>query len=107
MSLPWPITSVESRGGTVVRIHHADSTVADHDLAYLLGRSGVFAALTAELIPTAQLADDTLTWILPDGTVLDLAPDALHAHAVTGQCPGGTCRGWTPARTVVVRRPGQ
>ncbi|KXP08792.1 hypothetical protein [Tsukamurella pseudospumae] len=104
MAVPWPITAVECRGGTVVRIWHADGTVADHDFRYLLGRDGVFAALTAEMTPRAQLVDGTVGWILPDGTVIDLAPDALHAHAVIGQCPGGMCRGWTAEHTVLVRR---
>ncbi|WP_131809856.1 hypothetical protein [Mycolicibacterium fortuitum] len=82
---------------------HRDGKVADHLFDYLLGRGGVFAALTAEMIPTAQLVDDgTVGWETEAG-VVDLAPDALWEHAVTGRCPG-TCQGWTPAHTKVIRR---
>lgn len=102
---PWPIAAVESRGGTVVRVTHRDGHVVNHDMSYLVGRSGVFAHLTAEMIPTAQLVEGTVAWTLPDGQVIDLAPDALHEHALLGRCPGGTCVGWTPAHTVVIRRP--
>lgn len=97
---PWPIVRVEPRDGTWVRVWHRDGVVADHCFAYLLGGGGVFAALTPELIQTAQLVDgDTVGWVLADGSVIDLAPDALHTHAVTGRCPGGTCTGWTPGHT--------
>lgn len=102
---PWPIVVVESRGSTVVRVTHRDGTVADHRFDYLLGRGGVFAHLTAEMIPTAQLVEGTVAWTLPCGQVIDLAPDALWEHAVTGCCPAGTCQGWTPAHTMVTRRP--
>lgn len=103
MTATWSITAVESRGDTVVRLTHADSTVADHRFDYLIGRGGVFAGLTAELIPTAQLLDGTVAWVLPHGVTVDLASDALWDHAALGECPG-TCRGWTPAHTVLVRR---
>lgn len=106
VSVPWPIVTVESRGGTWVRVQHIDSTLADHDLSYLIGAGGVFDALTVEVIPTVALVDGgTIGWMFPDGSVLDLAPDALHEHAATGRCPGGTCTGWTLAHTVVIRRP--
>ncbi|SLJ23931.1 Uncharacterised protein [Mycobacteroides abscessus subsp. abscessus] len=98
--VPWPITAVESLGGTRVRISHRDGVVADHDLSYLLGKSGVFAALTAEIIAAATVVDDTVGFHMPDGTVLDLAPDAIYEHAVDGRCTG-SC-GWRPEHTTVV-----
>lgn len=100
--VPWPITSVESRGGTWVRVHHRDGVVADHDLSYLLTRkAGAFEALTPEIIATAQLVDgDTLGFQMPDGSVLGLAPDAIYEHTVDGRCTG-SC-GWKPERTVVI-----
>ena len=101
---PWPITAVEHRGGTVLRISHRDGTVADHDMARLLGWAGAFAGFTAETIAAAQLIDGTVGWILPSGEVLDLAPDALWDHA-HGRCGGGGCQGWTPEQTVVVALP--
>lgn len=102
--VPWPITVVEPRGGTVLRISHADNTIADHDLARLVGRGGVFASFTAATIAAAQLIDGTIGWILPDGSVVDLAPDAIWDHT-RGRCGGGGCQGWSPAETVVVRLP--
>ncbi|MGV7586373.1 hypothetical protein PJI74_01395 [Mycobacterium kansasii] len=39
-SLPWTITMVEPRGGTVVRLSFADSTQADFDFSYLIGMRG-------------------------------------------------------------------
>ncbi len=107
MSVPWPIIGVESRGGTVVRIRHADGTVADHDFEYLLGRSGMFAYLSGELIPEASICDGgTVGWETEAG-VVDLAPDALWEHATLGFCPGNVCRGWTPEHTVLVHRGGR
>lgn len=104
MAVPWPITAVESRGGSWVRLTHADGTIADHDFSYLLGRGGVFAHLTAEIIPTAAICDGgTVGWETPAGE-LTLAEDALWEHAVLGVCPGSVCRGWTPEHTVVIRR---
>lgn len=96
-SIPWTIVAVEPRGGTVVRVTFADSTQADFDFAYLIGKSGVFAAFTAETIPAAHLVDGTVAWETPSGTV-DLAADALYDHA-HGTCPGGSCEGWEPAMT--------
>ncbi|MBN7296567.1 DUF2442 domain-containing protein [Mycobacteroides abscessus] len=96
--VPWTVTAVEPRGGTVVRLTFADSVTADFDFMYLVGRPGVFAALTPDLISTAQLQDGTVAWSLPDGQVIDLAPDALHDHT-RGVCPGGTCDGWSPEMT--------
>ena len=101
MTAPWPIVAVESRGGNVVRVTHVDSTIADHVFSYLIGRPGVFAALTAETIRTAQVRYGTVAWETEAG-VVDVAPDALYEHAY-GRCPGSTCRGWTPAHTVLVR----
>jgi hypothetical protein len=102
MITPWPIVTVESRGGTWVRIQHADGLTADHDFSYLLGRGGAFAHLTAELIPTAGIIDGgTVGWWTPGGLV-DLEADTLWDHALEGNCPGGVCRGWTPAHTVLV-----
>lgn len=98
--VPWPVVSVESRGGTWVRISHRDGVVADHDLSYLLGKSGVFEALTPEIIAAARVVDDTVGFHMPDGSVLDLAPDALYEHAVDGRC-NGSC-GWRPEHTTVV-----
>lgn len=107
MSVPWPITAVESRGGTVMRLTHADSTVADHDFQYLLGGAGMFAHLTEELIAEAGICDGgTVGWETEAG-VIDLAPDALWEHAVLGFCPGNVCRGWTPAHTVLVHSGGR
>ncbi len=107
MSVPWPIVGVESRGGTVVRIRHADgTTVADHDFSYLIGQPGVFRYLTAELIPEAGICDGGTVGWETEARVIDLAPDALWEHAVLGLCPGGVCRGWTPAHTVLVSRGG-
>ncbi|WP_435594772.1 hypothetical protein [Tsukamurella tyrosinosolvens] len=107
MSVPWPITAVESRGGTVVRIRHADGTTADHDFEYLLGGAGVFAHLTEEMTPTAAICNGgTVGWETEAG-VVDLAPDVLWEHAVMGLCPRGVCRGWTPERTVLVHRGGR
>ncbi|KXP12707.1 hypothetical protein AXK57_00145 [Tsukamurella pulmonis] len=107
MSVPWPIIGVESRGGTVVRIRHADSTIADHDFSYLLGGAGVFAHLTDEMIPEAGICDGgTVGWETEAG-VIDLAPDALWEHATLGLCPGSVCRGWTPAHTVLVHHGGR
>ncbi|MDO3110429.1 hypothetical protein [Mycobacteroides abscessus] len=104
--VPWPITSVESRGGTWVRISHRDGVTHDTDLSYLLGKSGVFAALTAEIIATAQPVDgDTVGFHMPDGSVLDLAPDALWEHAVDGRCTG-SC-GWKPEHTRVIHNPAE
>jgi len=100
--VPWTITAVEARGGTVVRLTFADSVTADFDFSYLIGKSGVFAELTPKLIPTAQLVDGTVAWSLPDGQVIDLAPDALHEHT-RGHCPGGTCEGWESSMTRLVR----
>ncbi|SKR42991.1 Protein of uncharacterised function (DUF2442) [Mycobacteroides abscessus subsp. abscessus] len=100
--VPWTITAVEARGGTVVRLTFADSVTADFDFSYLMGKRGVFAAFTAETIPAAQLVDGTVAWSLPDGQVIDLAPDALHEHT-RGHCPGGTCEGWEPSMTRPVR----
>jgi len=106
VSVPRPIVGVESRGGTVVRLLHADGTAADHDFEYLLGRPGMYAHLTAEMIPEAGICDGgTVGWETAGG-VVDLAPDALWEHAVLGFCPGGVCRGWTPAHTVLVSRGG-
>ncbi|MFD9829067.1 hypothetical protein ACFWXB_16465 [Tsukamurella tyrosinosolvens] len=107
MSVPWPIIGVESRGGTVVRIRHADGTTADHDFEYLVGSGGVFNHLTEQLIPAAGICDGgTVGWETEVG-VIDLAPDALWEHAVMGLCPGGVCSGWTPERTVLVHRGGR
>jgi hypothetical protein len=103
-SVPWPVTAVEHRGGTVLRISHCDGTVADHDFSRLIGRGGVFAGLTAETIAAARLIDGTIGWILPDVQVVDLAPDALWDHT-RGRCGGGGCSGWTPEQTVVVVLP--
>jgi hypothetical protein len=104
-SVPWwPITAVEHRGGTVLRITHRDGTVADHDFGRLIGRGGVFASFTAATIAEARLMDDgTVAWII-DGDVVDLAPDALWDHTRV-RCGGGGCTGWTPDQTVVVRMP--
>ena len=67
--VPWPITAVEYRGGTVLRISHVDNTIGDHDLAYLIGRGGVFADFTAATIPAAQLiGGGGVGWII-DGAV--------------------------------------
>lgn len=100
--VPWTVTAVEPRGGTVVRLTFADDTVADFDFSYLLNRPGtVFAAFTAEAIPAAQLMDGTVAWETDAGAV-DLAADALHDH-VSGNCPGGTCEGWEPSMTRWVR----
>jgi hypothetical protein len=101
--VPWPVTAVEHRGGTVLRISHADNTIGDHDLAYLIGRAGIFSGFTAETIAAAQLIDGTVGWMI-DGEVVDLAPDAIWDHA-HGTCGGGGCTGWTPAQTVVVEFP--
>ena len=102
--VPWPITAVEHVAGTVLRITHRDGTVADHNLAYLIGRGGVFADFTAATIPAAQLiGGGGVGWII-DGAVVDLAPDALWDHT-RGRCGGGGCTGWTPERTQVVRLP--
>lgn len=98
--VPWPITSVESRGGTVLRIGHRDGVVADHDLSYLLGKSGVFEALTPEIIAAATVVDDTVAFAMPDGSVLDLAPDAIYEHATEGRC-NGSCD-WKPEHTRVI-----
>lgn len=100
--VPWTVTAVEPRGGTTVRLSFADGVVADFDFSYLLGRPGVFAALTAEMIGTAHLVEGTVLWTLPNGQVIDLAADALYDHA-HGRCPGGTCQGWEPAMTRPVR----
>lgn len=106
MSVPWPIVDVQSQGGTVVRLTHTDGLIADHDFEYLVGGAGVFQYLTAEMIPTAAICDGgTVGWETEAG-VVDLAPDALWEHAVMGECPGGVCRGWTPAHTVLVHRGG-
>jgi hypothetical protein len=102
-SVPWQVNAVEDRGGTVLRISHCDGTVADHDLAYLIGRGGVFADFTAATIGEARLIDGTVGWMI-DGEVVDLAPDAIWDHA-HGTCGGGGCTGWTPAQTVVVEFP--
>lgn len=98
--VPWPITAVESRGGTVMRIHHRDGVVADHDMVYLLGKSGVFEPLTPEIIAAARVVDGTIAFPMPDGTVLDIAPDAVYEHATDGRCTG-SC-GWRPEHTVVI-----
>ncbi|WP_071288522.1 hypothetical protein [Mycolicibacterium llatzerense] len=104
--VPWPITAVESRGGTWVRIHHRDGVVADHDLSYLLGKSGVFEALTPEIIAAAQVVDgDTVGFHMPDGSVLDIAPDAVYEHAVDARCTG-SC-GWRPEHTRVIHNPAE
>ncbi|WP_276822449.1 hypothetical protein [Mycolicibacterium mageritense] len=100
LPVPWPITSVESRGGTVLRIHHRDGVVHDTDLSYLLGKSGVFEALTPEIIAAAMLIDGTVAFPMPDGSVLELAPDAIYEHAVDGRC-NGSC-GWRPEHTRVI-----
>ncbi|MGV7807638.1 hypothetical protein PJM44_29775, partial [Mycobacterium kansasii] len=71
---------------------------------YLLGRSGVFAHLTKETIPTAAICDGgTVGWETVGG-VVDLAEDALWEHATLGFCPGNVCDGWTPAHTLLVQR---
>lgn len=100
-SVPWTIVAVEPRGGTVVRIRFADSVTADFDFSYLIGKRGVFAELTPELLQTARLMDGTVAWETDAGTV-DLAPDALYDHT-RGTCPGGTCEGWEPSMTRLVR----
>ncbi|MBE5513708.1 DUF2442 domain-containing protein [Mycobacteroides abscessus] len=99
--VPWTIVAVEPRGGTVVRIRFKGGELADFDFSYLIGKSGVFAELTPELIPAAQLVDGTVAWETPSGTV-DLAADALYDHA-HGICPGGSCEGWEPSMTRWVR----
>lgn len=99
--VPWTITAVEPRGGTVVRLSFADSVTADFDFSYLMGKRGVFAELTPELLQTARLMDGTVAWETDAGTV-DLAPDALYDHT-RGVCPGGTCDGWEPLMTRWVR----
>jgi hypothetical protein len=88
---PWPVTAVEHRGGTVLRISHADGTVADHDLGRLIGRGGVFAGFTAETIVAAQVIDGTVGWII-DGAVVAPAPDALWDHT-RGRCGCSGCSG--------------
>lgn len=99
--VPWPITSVESSGGTVLRVSHRDGTVHETDMSYLLARrSGVFEALTPEIIATARVVDGTVAFTMPDGSVLDLAPDAIWEHAVDGRCTG-SC-GWRPEHTRVI-----
>lgn len=104
--VPWPITGVESRGGTWVRIRHRDGVVADHDMAYLLTRkAGVFADLTPEIIAAATVVDGTVGFPMPDGSMLDLAPDALYEHTVDGRCTG-SC-GWRPEHTRVVNSPAE
>lgn len=100
---PWPVTAVESRGGTWLRITHIDGTVADHDLGRLIGRDGVFAAFTTETIAAARLIDGTVGWTI-SGETVDLAPDALWEHT-RGVCTGGGCTGWSPDQTRVVRLP--
>jgi len=102
-SVPWPVTAVEHRGGTVLRISHVDNTIGDHDMAYLIGRDGAFSGLTAETIGEAFLIEGTVGWII-DGETVDLAPDGLWDHT-RGRCGGGGCTGWTPERTVVVELP--
>jgi hypothetical protein len=102
-SVPWPVTAVLNRGGTVLRISHRGGTVADHDLARLIGRGGVFAGFTAATIADARVIDGTVGWVI-DGSVVDIAPDAIWDHA-RGRCGGGGCQGWTPDQTVVVRLP--
>lgn len=102
-SVPWLVTAVEPRGGTWLRINHADGTIADHDLARLVGRSGVFAGLTADMIADAQVIDDTIGWVL-DGELVDIAADTLWDHS-HGRCGGGGCSGWTPEQTVAVELP--
>ena len=101
--VPWPVTAVEHRGGTVLRISHKDTTVADHDLAYLIGRAGLFSGFTGETIATAQLIDRTVGLTI-DGETVDLAPDAIWDHA-HGRCGGGGCTGWTLEQTAVVALP--
>lgn len=101
--VPWPVVAVEPRGGTWVRVRHEDGLTADHDFSYLVGRAGVFAALTPERIPAARVVDgNTVGWTLPDGTEIDIAPDTLWDHALEGPCPNSSCEGWTPAHTVLV-----
>ena len=102
-SVPWPVTAIEHRGGTVLRIIHTDGTVADHDLAYLIGRDGVFAGFTGETIAAVRLIDGTVGWII-DGETVDLAPDSLWEHT-RGRCGGGGGNGWTPDQTRVVGLP--
>lgn len=98
--VPWPITAVESRGGTVLRIQHRDGVVHETDMVYLLGKSGVFEALTPEIIAAATVVDGTVGFPMPDGSVLDLAPDAVYEHTVDARCTG-SC-GWRPEHTVVI-----
>lgn len=100
--VPWRVTAVEHRVGTILRISHADNIIRDHDLAYLIGR-GIFSGFTAETIAAAQLIDGTVGWTI-DGETVDLAPDGLWDHA-HGTCGGGGCTGWTPEQTVVVEFP--
>ena len=73
-SVPWPVTAVEHRGGTVLRISDADNTIADHGMAHLIGRGGVFSGFTAEMIADAQLIDGTVGWVIDGEVVADVAP---------------------------------
>ena len=76
--------------------------MAEHDLGRLIGGGGVFAGFTAETVAAARLIDGTVGWEI-DGETVDLAPDALWAHAY-GRCGGGGCSGWEPEQTTVVVR---
>ncbi|WP_165797852.1 DUF2442 domain-containing protein [Mycolicibacter virginiensis] len=99
MSIPaYEVTTVEVVDPTTLRVSHADGTVAEHDLARLIARGGVYAPLAdAEFFKQVRIAHGAVTW---PGEI-DLAPDSLWDHS-RGRCTG--C-GWTAAETRVIALP--
>ncbi|MBN7371079.1 DUF2442 domain-containing protein [Mycobacteroides abscessus] len=82
------VISVEALPGFRVRVTHRDGTSAVH-LFDPEEFTGVAEPLrNSEVFTTAQIVDgDTLGWVLPDGLVYDVGPDALWLHA-HGYCDG-------------------
>jgi hypothetical protein len=74
-------------------------------MVYLLGKTGVFEALTPRIIAAATVDGDTVGFHMPDGSVLDIAPDAVYEHATEGRCTG-SC-GWKPEHTRVIHNPAE
>lgn len=99
MDIPaYEVTTVEAVGPTTLRVSHADGTVAEHDLARLITRGGVYAPLAdAKFFKQVRIAHGAVTW---PGEI-DLAPDAMFDHS-RGRCTG--C-GWTAEETRVIALP--
>lgn len=93
----YGVYAVSVAGPSSIQVSHIDGTVAIHDLAAMIARGGMLAALgDSELFQKVFVDHGTVTW---PGEI-DLGPDMLwdHAHGECGDCGGW----WTPDATKVL-----